>query len=74
VHNRNCLRRRGVSKTRRRHAKSEGYRAEVEACLKAEICLKLAGGADQAYARAALLELAEEYLDLAEQLAAKAAR
>jgi hypothetical protein len=53
---------------------SEEDQAEVEACLRAEICLKLASWADQAYARVALLELAEEYLDLAERLAAKAAR
>jgi hypothetical protein len=39
------------------------YRVEVEACLKAETCLKLASGADQAYARAALLELAENVLE-----------
>jgi hypothetical protein len=33
----------------------EEYRVEVEACLKAETCLKLASGADQAYARARFL-------------------
>jgi hypothetical protein len=49
----------------------EEYRVEVEACLKTETCLKLASGADQAYARAALLELAEKYLRMAEQPAAR---
>ena len=41
---------------------AEEYRVEAEACL------KLASETDQAYARAALLELAEKYLDMAEQL------
>ena len=49
---------------------SEAHRVEVDACLKAETCLKFATLTNQAYVREALLELAEKYLEIAEQPAA----